>query len=587
MPTVVTFEDSRRLTGFNLYFDTVGAVLESVAAIPDTTLLHAWKTRVENMRAQLGWPHGPVLWRVHANGASLALSAPVDQLFTATEVNEWAWLASITATRRETFHAPGHAAAWDDDSALHTLRAFAASEHNPKLDVLLRAAAARQLTALLDEDELSIGLGAGSRRWPLSDLPAADAIDWSGLHDIPLALITGSNGKTTTVRLLAAMVRAHGQKVGYSSTDGLVIGAENIEAGDYSGPAGARAVLRHRDVDLAILETARGGILRRGLGVSRAQVAVVTNVSVDHFGEYGIHDLDALAEVKLVVAHTLGVSGLLVLNADDTLLVRRAQKLRCAIAWFALDDNHPILRAHREDDGATCGVRDGHLLLSMHGAAHDLGKVADMPLTFSGSATYNIANIGAAVLSATALGISAATIAKVLANFGAAHSDNPGRLQHWKFGSLQVFLDYAHNAEGLRGLLDVATRQRGSGRLSLVLGQAGNREDKEIRELAQVAASFHPDHVVLKDIGAMLRGRAAGEVAAILHDELVRAGMSDDIIVECLDEFAAARSALATARADEVLVLPIHGSDARDDVVALLDRLLASGWQPGTDLPDA
>lgn len=562
-------------------------MLESVGEIPDITLLRAWKTRVERVRAQLGWPDGHVLWRVHASGASLALSAPVDQLFSATEVNEWAWLASIAAARRETFHAPGHAAAWDEDSALHTLRAFSAREHNPKLDALLRAAALRQLTVLLDEEELSIGLGTGSMRWPLSDPPAADAIAWSGLHDIPLALITGSNGKTTTVRLLAAMARAHGGKVGYSSTDGLVIGAENIEAGDYSGPAGARAVLRHRDVELAILETARGGILRRGLGVSRAQVAVVTNVSVDHFGEYGIHDLAALAEVKLVVAHTLDSSGVLVLNADDMLLVRRAEKLRGAIAWFALDDSHAMLCTHRQHGGATCGVREGHLFLSMHGAAHDLGKVADMPLTFSGSATYNIANIGAAVLAAAALEISVATITKVLANFGATHSDNPGRLQHWRLGSLQVFLDYAHNAEGLRGLLDVATRQRGNGRLSLVLGQAGNREDKEIRELAQVAADFHPDHVVLKDIGAMLRGRAAGEVAAILHDALVRAGVLDEVIVECLDEVAAARSALAAARADEVLVLPIHGSDARNNVVVLLDQLLAVGWQPGTALPPA
>lgn len=562
-------------------------MLESVGEIPDITLLRAWKTRVERVRAQLGWPDGHVLWRVHASGASLALSAPVDQLFSATEVNEWAWLASIAAARRETFHAPGHAAAWDEDSALHTLRAFSAREHNPKLDALLRAAALRQLTVLLDEEELSIGLGTGSMRWPLSDPPAADAIAWSGLHDIPLALITGSNGKTTTVRLLAAMARAHGGKVGYSSTDGLVIGAENIEAGDYSGPAGARAVLRHRDVELAILETARGGILRRGLGVSRAQVAVVTNVSVDHFGEYGIHDLAALAEVKLVVAHTLDSSGVLVLNADDMLLVRRAEKLRGAIAWFALDDSHAMLCTHRQHGGATCGVREGHLFLSMHGAAHDLGKVADMPLTFSGSATYNIANIGAAVLAAAALEISVATITKVLANFGATHSDNPGRLQHWRLGSLQVFLDYAHNAEGLRGLLDVATRQRGNGRLSLVLGQAGNREDKEIRELAQVAADFHPDHVVLKDIGAMLRGRAAGEVAAILHDALVRAGVLDEVIVECLDEVAAARSALAAARADEVLVLPIHGSDARNNVVVLLDQLLAVGWQSGTALPPA
>lgn len=587
MPSVATFEHSRRLTGFNLHFDAVGAVLETVGEVPDEARLHAWKILIERMREQLAWPAGAVLWRLHATGASLALVAPVDQLFTATEVNEWAWLATGAAGRGESFHAPGHAAAWDEGSALHTLHALAAGERIAKLSALLQAAEAHQLTPLLDEDELSIGMGSGSQRWPLTSLPVPQAIAWHELYDIPVALVTGSNGKTTTVRLLAAIARTHGWHTAYSCTDGLFLGDKNFEAGDYSGPAGARAVLRQREVEVAILETARGGILRRGIAVPRAQVAIVTNISVDHFGEYGIHDLDALAEVKLVVAHTLGASGLLVLNADDAVLVRHAEKRCDRIAWFALDDAHPLLCAQREHGGTTCGVRDGHLRLCLHGSDYDLGKIADMPLTFAGSAIYNIANISAAVLAATELGVSTNIIAAVLGCFGATHSDNPGRLQHWQLGTLQVFLDYAHNVEGLRGLLSVATRQRGAGRLVLVLGQAGNREDREIRELAEVVASFRPERVVLKDIDGMLRGRAVGEVAKILRQELVHCGLHDDTIVECLEEFEAARSALASARAGDVVVLPIHSNSARNSVVGWLDRLQASGWRSGMSVPMA
>ncbi len=181
------FDDSRRLTGTNLYFDGAGAVLETVGALPDDVLLGAWREHVVRARQALGWADTSLVIRRHAGGAALAITAPIDQLFSATEVNEWAWLVALAdiAGLDAGLHAPGHPAAWDEDSALHTLRAFAAAERRLDLLALVQAAEARGLTVLIDEDALSIGEGTGACIWPLSQLPAADVVDWSSLHDIP------------------------------------------------------------------------------------------------------------------------------------------------------------------------------------------------------------------------------------------------------------------------------------------------------------------------------------------------------------------------------------------------------------------
>ena len=547
----------------------------------NAALLGQWEARVRRMRAELGWPDASLVARVHASGASLAFAAPLDQLLSATEVNEWALLSCLGGSA-ETFHAPGHAAAWDEDSAVHTLRALARAERNPELVALAHAAEARGLTVLVDEEALSLGIGSGSRSWSVVQLPVPAEVDWTVLHDAPVALVTGSNGKTTTTRLLAAFTRAQGWRTAYTCTDGVFVGANQLAGGDYSGPGGARVALREAKVDAAILETARGGLLRRGIAVQHANVAVVTNVSDDHFGEYGVHDLDDLAEVKLVVARTLGDAGTLVLNADDASLVLHAPSRR--VSWFALDADASLLRAHRTRGGATCGVRNGHLHLQHGQDDHDLGAIVGMPLSFNGAALYNIGNIAAAVLAASALGIVPDLLRDVLADFGRARADNPGRLQHWSVGGISVFVDYAHNPDGLRGLLDVATKSRSS-RLGLLLGQAGNRENAELRELAAVAAEFRPDLIVLKEIGGMLRGRAEGEVPALLRDELAQHGLLEPVVIERHDEYQAVRDALAWARKDDLLVLPIHGSAVKPQVDALMNTLQSLCWVAGTPLP--
>ena len=200
------FDDSRRLTGANLYFAGTGAALETAGEGADDPAAWAgWRERVLRMGTALGWPVDTVAVRPHPGGAALALTAPGDGLYAATELNEWAWLSQ---RRAFVLHAPGHPAAWDEDSARHTLAAMVADEANARLRALEAEAAARGIPVLADDDALTLGLGEGGRTWPIAALPAPGDVPWAALHAIPTAMVTGSNGKTTTVRLLADAARA-------------------------------------------------------------------------------------------------------------------------------------------------------------------------------------------------------------------------------------------------------------------------------------------------------------------------------------------------------------------------------------------
>ena len=598
--TALPFDASRRLMGANLFFAGTGAQLETEGIAVDAELLEGWRTRVDRARAHLGWRDPAVVARLHGRGASLAIGAPCDQLYAATEVNEWALCATLQARAPQHWRgleaALGAAAleaaaageevlmpVLEESAALARFAELARREARPELLRLLAAAGTRELPRTLDDELLTLGAGSGARDFSLAALPQPEAVPWSTLHDVPTALITGSNGKTTTVRLLAACAEAYGWPAAYCCTDGVFLGVETLMSGDYSGPAGARRVVRERRAQCAVVETARGGILRRGIALSQAHVAVVTNVSADHFGEYGIDDLSGLADVKLAVAGVLVPAGLLVLNADDPQLVAKAPELearfgralRCG--WFALDAQAPLLRTRRSAGGATCGVDAGRLILHAAGADHDLGAIVAMPLTAEGGARYNIANLAAAALAAGALGISPPCIASVFARFGARITDNLGRLMRFERGGVRVLVDYAHNPEGLRGLLQVAEHLRaGTGRLGMLLGHAGNRLDAEIEALARVAAEFQPALIVVKENEAHLRGRPPGEIPRLIRAALLAAGLPDSSLPVRTSELDAVRAALEWARPGDVLALPVHSSAARAAVLELLSHPAAS-----------
>jgi cyanophycin synthetase len=556
----------------------------------DDDLIAAWRARVERAADRLGWLTRLAVARKHAGGVSLAISAPIDQLFLATEVNEWALCAALVERDplrwsdlegtlvAEALQANENSASpaaqippvIEESAALLRFERLSSLEAHPKLRALLDAASQRALPYFVDESELTLGAGAGGRNFPLAALPAVAEVPWQELRDIPTAIVTGSNGKTTTVRLIAACARSSGWHAGYNCTDGVFLDDHALALGDYSGPAGARMVMRERRTQAAILETARGGILRRGIAVSQAAVAVITNVSSDHFGEYGIHDLAGLAQVKLAVASAIGPAGLLILNADDEQLRAHAEELERRfgrsppLGWFSASER-------RLRGASTCGPRGGRLHLSHDGAEHDLGLISAMPLSMAGVAAYNVANMAAAALAAAALGVAPAAIAAVLAQFGSKLEDNPGRMMRFKVGEVTVLVDYAHNPDGLRGFLMVADHLRGGdGRLGLLLGQAGNRKDADIQELAQVAAAFHPALVVVKEDEAHLRGRALQEIPRIIRSELKRLGFPDSALPMVNSEVEAVRYALEWARPGDVLALPVHSVAARAAVVAML-----------------
>ncbi len=583
------FDDSRRLTGPNRWYASTAVTLTPLGSAAQDKAAHTrWAARVQLACAHLGWPAPQPRVLPGVREPLLLFAAPDDVLFTATEVNEWAWERSAAEAGGDALQGYDLAQDLGDDAtALAVFAQRAAAEQRPAQRALQTAAAARGLPVFIDDEALSIGAGSGSRTWPLSALPAIDDMPWPALHDVPTAIVTGSNGKTTTVRLLAAIAAAAGVPAGYCCTEGVFVEGRALDSGDYSGPAGARAVLRHAAVQLAVLETARGGLMRRGLAVARADAAVVTNVSADHLGEYGIAGVEDIAEAKLVVARalldgTLVRGGTLVLNGGDAVLMAVAartphvQALFAAgrVALFARDDEHPALVAARQSGGSTCGVRAGRLWWSHGGSVTDLGAVADLPLTLGGAAPHNTENIAAAVLAAHALGLPETAIRHTLNTFGAQAQDNPGRLERWAHGGATVLIDYAHNPDGLAQLLAVARALMSVGlagaRLGLLLGQAGNRDDAAIIDLARTAAAGRPDRIVIKELPEMLRGRPLGAVPGLIEATLRAAGFDAGRITLQPDEEAAAHALLAWAQPGDVLVLPIHTKAVRERLAQAL-----------------
>jgi cyanophycin synthetase len=569
--------DSRRLTGPNLLIDRPAAVVDvQVDDLHRDQAVAAWTRAAREMLDAVGWVEEQVAVRLFTGGASLALSAPADALYAATEVNEWAWESAEAVLAGRT--AP------DADEATTRLRAAIDAERNPQLLALRKVARARALTFLSDAEQVSVGSGTGAMVWPTDDLPPADEVDWTRVHDTPVALVTGSNGKTTVVRLLAAMAAETGRVVGTTTTDGVSVGGTMIAEGDYSGPEGARLLLRRPEVQVAILETARGGLLRRGLAVERAEVAVVTNVAEDHLGEFGVQDLPALAQTKLLVARAIGAGGRVVLNADDPVLAAAGRKVGAPVVWFALEGNRGDLRAHVEGGGRAALLENGVLVLASGAARTRLATPADLPVAWGGAARHNIANALAAAAAAGGLGVGAAQIGATLRRFGQNLRDNPGRANLLQLGGVTIVLDYAHNPHGMAALAatvaGIPSRRRG-----MVLGQAGDRSDEAIRELARVAWRLKPDYVALKEMERYLRGRARGEVAAVLASELQQLGVPREAISRPGDEVASVRDLLSWARPGDLLILAIH--EDRPAVLDLFDRLRAAGWQAGRPLPPA
>lgn len=557
----ITLIDSRRLMGPNLFGTRAGAVLDVAIADGDAeSAMLALRSAARQMLSAVGWEREDLIVRRFPGGASLKITAPIDALLSATEINEWAMGAANASLAG--LPAPDLAA------GATQLRLQIAAERKPLVQELSHLAEQHGVAFLLDDEYLSLGSGTGCVTWPIAEVPDPAEVDWSVIHDVPTVLVTGSNGKTTTVRLLASVLAHTGRTVGYCCSDTVSIGDQVLERGDWSGPAGARLVLRDRRTEVAVLETARGGLLRRGLAMQRASAAIVTNIAEDHFGEFGIADLGALADAKLTVRRALGPEATLVLNAEDPELVKRTPT-GVRLTWFAFDPANPVLNAGLAAGGIGVTVVDSALVLKQGGNSTRLLDVTEIPITLKGAARHNIANAMGVVALATALGVDPSTIGDALRQFDSDASTNPGRLNLFSIGGVTVLVDFAHNPHGMAALVEVARTLPAKRRL-VILGQAGNRDNHSLEDLARSAWGFRPDRIILKEMEKYRRGREVGEIPAIMRNEFLRLGAPPATITHADSEYAAVIAALNWARPGDLLLLPVHSE--RDRVLTLLEQ---------------
>ena len=560
MPDLSAPLDSRRQTGAGLLLDGPGAALEVLVPEPRRDEAAAlWRTHARALCDALGWTDAPLIVRPFPRGLSLALGAPVDRLYTAADANEAAWAlarADLDGTESPSL-----------GEIVDRLRAQSDDEADPALAALIGAAERRGVPLVWDDDAVTVGLGARGRTFPPDALPEVDGVDWSSVGPVPTALVTGTNGKSTTVRMLAGIGRAAGHTVGFSTTDAVVVGDEVVERGDFSGPLGARAVMRDERVTMAVCESARGGLLRRGVPVPLVTAAALTNVAADHLGDYGIETVPDLAQAKLVVAKALGPGGTLVAPADEpaaTLAVRAQQAdleaRGVSVAWTALD-------ADAEAD-LTATVRDGALCLRRSGEWREVCRIDEIPAALGGAARHVVRNALTAAALAQALGLSDGAIGDGLRAFRSDPADNPGRANRFTVGGATVVVDYAHNAHGLRALADLAAHWPAQ-RRTVLFGVAGDRSDADIAGMTDVLAALDADRYVVTDLPGYLRGREPGEVPRVLTALLGERGVPAERCHTLPDPAAGARWVLDhTEAGDLALLLTLT---QRDEVLAMVE----------------
>jgi cyanophycin synthetase len=368
---------------------------------------------------------------------------------------------------------------------------------------------------------------------------------------IPIITVTGTNGKTTTARLAAHIARQAGRCVGLTTTDGIYIRDRLVQKGDTTGPVSAAVVLRDPSVNFAVLETARGGILRAGVGYDWSNAAIVTNIAEDHLGMNDVNTLEDLANVKAVTVERVMREGYAILNAEDGMTPTIREHADCELALFSVDPDNLYFRSHVKDNGLGATVESGWFVLYDKGLRFSVCEVIDAPVTFGGHARFNIANALAAIVATYATKIPLFDITSGLRSFVQSTFTAPGRVNFIEFGDFRVLLDYSHNPHAIASLCEMVSGLR-QGRLIAIFGLPGDRRDSDIRESSRIIAKTF-DRVLIRE-DANLRGRAPGEAAAMIGDTLRAEGMNDSDVMEVLDEEEALHMAIETAQPNDLIV---------------------------------
>jgi cyanophycin synthetase len=383
--------------------------------------------------------------------------------------------------------------------------------------------------------------------------------------------VTGTNGKTTTVRLIAHLFRQTGKTVGFTSTDGVYLQDRLVMEGDMTGPFSANIVLSNPTVDVAVLETARGGILRAGLGFEEADVGVVLNVSADHLGLRGINTLDQLAAVKSVIPAVVKREGHAVLNADDPLVVQMRERTAGDVVLFSTlpAGENELMEEHLAGGGIGARIEEDTFVIRRGRLRIPIVPIRDVPLTLGGAARFQHGNILAAIATAYVRGVRYDTIRAGLLSFFPSPAMTPGRLNLLRVGEAKVLVDYAHNAAAVEGLLDLVNRIAAQRRIGII-GAPGDRRDQDIVAVGRIAAAL--DRAIVKE-DVDLRDRPEGEVARLLSQGLWEGGMEPARISFHREEVGAVQQTLPTLGAGDLLfVLAEDPQRVLDTVQKFMDQ---------------
>ncbi|MDR6152038.1 cyanophycin synthetase [Acidovorax delafieldii] len=387
---------------------------------------------------------------------------------------------------------------------------------------------------------------------------------------IPTVAVTGTNGKTTTARLIAHLFTAQGLRVGMTNTDGVYVNGRQIDSGDCSGPKSARNVLLHPEVDAAVFETARGGILREGLGFDRCQVAVVTNIGAgDHLGLNYITTVEDLAVLKRVIVQNVAPTGYAVLNAADPIVAAMASACPGKVIYFASDRHHPVMVTHRAQGHRTVYV-DGDSIVASEGSWRETIHLRDVPITRNGKIGFQVENVMASVAAAWGVGMPWQTIRRGLSGFVNDSDNAPGRFNIMDYRGATVIADYGHNPDAMRALVQAVDALPGK-RRSVVISGAGDRRDEDIREQTVILGAAFDDVILYQD--AAQRGRADGEVMALLREGLAGAPRTTHV-EEIRGEFIAIDAALARLQPGDLCLVLV---DQVEEALAHLAQRCTEG----------
>ncbi len=382
---------------------------------------------------------------------------------------------------------------------------------------------------------------------------------------IPIIAITGTNGKTTTSRLIAHIAKMSGYRVGYTTSDGVYIQNRLLMKGDCTGPASTEFVLKDPTVNFAVLECARGGLLRAGLGFKNCDIGIVTNVAADHLGLSGINTIEQLAKVKGVIPETVLPSGYAILNADDPLVYDMRRNLECNVALFSMDENNPHILALQRIGGITAIYENGYITICRGKWKMRIMKAENIPLTYGGKAKFMIQNVLPAVLAANIRGINIEDMKAALESFIPSPSQTPGRLNMFKFENFTVLLDYAHNPAGLRALQKFVNELEATVKVGIIAG-IGDRRVEDNNEMGSIAAEMFEEIIIRQD--KRLRGKTEQELIKMLDDgiKMKNPNIKTTIIPS---EKEAITFAVRNAKKGSLIVLC---SDVIPDALALVEK---------------